>query len=88
MNGIIDKLLDSGVIKGEIMACDATFIEAYSSARCLMALDLGLRFSWKRFFFTNATVSVMRAMSTNRIVANGNSGITSLISQASALPAP
>lgn len=30
MDGIIGKLADAGVVKGEIVACDATFIKAYS----------------------------------------------------------
>jgi len=30
MNGIVDRLRDAGVIKGDIIACDATFIKAYS----------------------------------------------------------
>jgi len=30
MNSILSKLVDAGVVKGEIIACDATFIKAYS----------------------------------------------------------
>jgi IS5 family transposase len=30
METVIDKLMDAGVVKGEIVACDATFIKAYS----------------------------------------------------------
>ena len=30
MNSILSKLVDAGVVKGEVIACDATFIKAYS----------------------------------------------------------
>ena len=30
IEAIVEKLRDAGVIKGEIVTCDATFIEAYS----------------------------------------------------------
>ena len=30
MEAIVGKLRDAGVVKGEIVACDATFIKAYS----------------------------------------------------------
>jgi len=48
METILDKLRNTGVVKGEIVACDATFIKAHSKRiqrtilRAILTLKLGL----------------------------------------------